>query len=199
VERRKGMIVAKRRMLRDRGADLIKELKRTTLTFEKLGRKYGVSRQAMHSFCKRRGIKRSVKRHQVEKCRLCQKLIRISKKPHSEFFSIHTLIKITGESKAKTLEHLRMLKSKGSVSQRFGRLRSKRAEKAYAIYLTEKLCVRKIGQKVGLKNLYAIIKQHREWGYDAPPSRYVYNSRERSRIWNKIKHGDPEKILKNSA
>ncbi len=168
--------------------NLVKDLERTTLSLEKLGERYGVSRQAIHSFYTRRGIKRPVKpkRHQIEECRLCQKLIQISKKPHSEFISIQTIIKITGESRAKNLRHLRMLRNRGLVSQRFGRLRSMRVENAYAIYLTKRLPIRTIGQKVGLINFYAVIKQHRQWGYDVPPSLYVYDGRERSRILSGI-------------
>jgi hypothetical protein len=183
------MIMKRSGILRGKEKDLLKDLKKAALSLEKLGRKYGVSRQAIHSFYKRRGIERPVKPrgHQTEKCRLCQKLIQISKKPRSEFISIHTIVKITGESRAKNFQHLRMLKTRGLVSQRFGRLRSKRAENAYAIYFTERLSIRTIGQKVGLNNFYAIIKQHRESGYYVPPSRYVYDGRERRRILSEIK------------
>ncbi len=178
------MIMRRLRILRGKEKDLIKDLKKAALSLEKLGKKYGVSRQAIHSFYTRRGIKRPMKPkgHRTEECRLCQKLIQISKKPHSEFISIQTIIKITGESRAKTLHHLRMLRNRGLVSQRFGRLRSKRVENAYAIYLTKRIPIRTIGEKVGLNNFYSIIKQHREWGYNVPPSRYVYDGRERSRI-----------------
>ena len=177
------------RILRGKEKDLVKDLKKAALSLKKLGKKYGVSRQAIHSFYKRRGIKRPVKAkgHQTEECPLCQKLIQISKKPHSEFTSIHTIIKITGESRARSLRHLRILRNRGLVSQRFGRLRSKRVENAYAIYLAKRLPIRTIGQKAGLNNFYSVIKQHREWGYDVPPSLYVYDGQERSRVWSEIK------------
>jgi hypothetical protein len=169
--------------------DLVKDLKKTVLSLKELGGKYGVSRQVVHNFSKRHGIKRPVKSkgHQTQECRLCQRLIQISKKPHSEFISILTIMRITGESRAKNLQHLRMLKARGLVSQRLGRLRSKRVEKAYAIYLTKRLPISTIGQKVGLTNLYAVIKHHRKWGYDVPPSRYVYDTGERSRVWTEVK------------
>ena len=37
---------------------LIKDLKESTLSFAELGKRYGVSRQAIFEFAKRRGIKR---------------------------------------------------------------------------------------------------------------------------------------------
>jgi predicted transcriptional regulator len=81
---------------------------------------------------------------------LCQKLIQISKKPDSEFTSISTIAKETGKLKKRYVYHLRILRSKGLVSQRFGRIRSNRIEKAYAIYFTKQLPISRIGQKVGI-------------------------------------------------
>jgi len=114
-------------ILRGKEDNLVKDLKKTTLSSKKLGEKYGVSRQAIHAFSKRQGIKRPKRPrgHQIEECRLCQKLTQISKKPHSEFISIHTIAKETGGSRAKCLYHLRTLRDRGLVSQRFGRLHSK--------------------------------------------------------------------------
>ena len=75
--------------------NLVEDLKETTLSFKKLGKKYGVSRQAIHNFSRRQGIKRPLrpKGHQTEGCRLCQKLIQIGKKPYSEFISLDTIQK----------------------------------------------------------------------------------------------------------
>ena len=175
-------------ILQGKEDDLLRDLKRTNLPFEKLGERYGVSRQAIHLFCKKRGIKRSLKPrgHQTEGCRFCQQLIQISKKPHSEFISCHTIRKEMGGSRGKYFYHLRTLRNRGLVSQRFGRLRSKRIEKAYAIYFTKRLPIRTIGRKVGYKSFYSIIQRHRGLGYDVPPSLYVYDGRERSRIKSKI-------------
>jgi hypothetical protein len=168
--------------------NLVKDLKETTLSSKKLGKKYGVSGQAVYGFSKRQGIKRPLKSkgHQIKECRLCQKLIQISKKPHSEFISIHTIVKEIGESKGKYLYHLRMLRDVGLVSQRFGRLRSMRAEKAYAMYFTKQLPILTIGRKVGLKNFPAVIGRHRKLGWNVPPSLYLYDRRERSRIQSEI-------------
>ena len=175
-------------ILQGKEDDLLRDLKRTTLPFEKLGRKYGASRQAIHAFSKRQGIKRPLKSkgHRTEGCRFCQQLIQISKKPHSEFISIHTIREKTGGSRAKYFNHLRMLRDRGLVSQRFGKFRSKRLEKAYAIYFTKRLRIHTIGRKVGLKNFHSIIRQHRGLGYNVPPSLYVYDGREKSRIQSEI-------------
>jgi len=182
------MIIARWRMLQGKEDNLVRDLKETTLSFKKLGERYGVSRQAVHCFFKRQGIKRPVKPkgHQNEECRLCQKLIQISKKPHSEFISIHTIEKETGVSRAKYRYHLRMLRDKRFVDEKFGRLQSKRAEKAYAIYFTKRLPIRTIGRKVGINNFQSVIRKHRELGWNVPRSLYVYDGKERSRIQSKI-------------
>jgi len=131
------MLMRRWGILQDKKDNLVKDLKETAVSSEKLGKKYGVSRQAVYGFCKRQGIRRPLtpKGHQTEKCLLCQRLIQISKKPRSGFISIHTIAKETGESVAKCLYHLQILRGKGLVSRGFGRLHSKRLEKAYAIYL----------------------------------------------------------------
>jgi hypothetical protein len=182
------MIMRRWGILRGKKDDLLRDLKKTTLSFKKLGKKYGVSWQAVRAFSKRQGIKRPVKPkgHQIEECRLCKKLIQISRKPHSEFISIYTIAKETGESRGKYLYHLRMLRDKELVSQRFGRLRSMRAEKAYVMYFTKQLPTLTIGRKVGLKNFPAVIGRHRKLGWNVPPSLYVYDERERSRIQREI-------------
>ena len=178
-------------ILRGKEDNLVKDLKETVLSFKKLGKKYGVSRQAVCVFCERREIKRPKRPqgHQPEECRLCQKLIQISNKPHSEFVSIHTIVKKMGRSMERCRYHLRMLRNKGLVGEKFGRLISKRAEKAYAIYFTKRLPIRTIGSKVGLKNFCSVIKRHREVGYDVPPPLYVHNRHERSRIQSEIQRG----------
>ena len=182
------MIIARWRMLQGKEDNLVRDLEETTLSFKRLGERYGVSRQAVHDFFKRQGIKRPVrpKGHQTEECRLCRKLIQISKKPHSDFISIHTIGKETGVSRAKYRYHLRILRDKGLVDEKFGRLRSKRAEKAYAIYFTKRLPIRTIGRKVGINNFQSVIREHRELGWNVPPPLYVYDGRERSRILRKI-------------
>ena len=170
--------------LRGKEDNLVNDLKDTTLSFEKLGEKYGVSKQAIHAFSKKQKIKRKPKRHQTRGCRLCQKLIHISKKPLNEFISIHTIVKRTGRSRAECRYHVRRLREQGLVSQRFGRFRSETVEKAYAIYFTEKLSIRAIGRRVGLRNFLSIIRRHRELGWNVPPS--LYDKWVRSRIQSEM-------------
>jgi DNA-binding transcriptional ArsR family regulator len=180
--------MARGRILRDKEDDLLKDLKESTLSYKKLGKQYGVSGQAIHAFYKRHRIKRPKRRkgHKILECRLCQKLIQINKKPHSEFISIQTIVKQTGEPVTKYSHHLRILRDKGLVDEKFGRLRSKRAEKAYQIYFTERLPICRIGWKVGIKNFYSLIRKHRELGWNVPASLYVYGVRKRSRIQSEI-------------
>jgi len=180
--------MGRRGILQDKKDYLIKELKESTVSCKKLGEKYGVSRQAVYGFCKRHGIKRPKrpKGHQVGECRLCQKLVQISKKPHSEFISIHTIAKEARELKEKCYHHLRMLKDKRLVNERFGRLKSKRAEKAYAIYFKKRLPIRTIGWKVGIKNFQSLIQKHRKLGWNIPPSLYDYNAEEKRKNLSKL-------------
>jgi hypothetical protein len=88
----------------------------------------------------------------------------------------------TGEEYPKYLYHVRRLRDKGLISQRFGRFRSKRAEKAYAIYFKKRLPIRTIGWKVGLKNSSADIVRHRALGWDVPPSLYEGRGRAGLRV-----------------
>jgi biotin operon repressor len=182
------MIMARRGILWSKEDNLIKDLKETTISFKKLGKKYGVSRQAIYAFSKKQEIKRPKRPrgHQTEGCRLCQKLIQISEKPHSEFISIHTILKEIGGSRVKYLFHLRTLRDKGFVNPKFGRLHSERLEKAYAIYFKKRLPIRMIGREVGLKNFHSIIRKHRKLGWSVPPALYVYDGKERSRIVSEI-------------
>jgi hypothetical protein len=183
------MLMRRWAILRGKEHNLVKDLKETTLSFKNLGRRYGVSKQAVYGFFKRQGIKRPLKLrgHQIEECRLCQTMIQFSKKPHREFISSKTIRKKTGvKSKGKYLYHLRILRDRGLVDEKFGRLHSKRAEKAYAIYFTKRLPIRTIGRKVGYKNFQSVIRKHRELGWNVPPSLYVYDGREKSRIQSEI-------------
>ena len=171
-------------ILRGKEDNLIRDLRETALSCKKLGERYGVSRQAVYAFSKRQGIVRPLKPkgHQTKGCRLCRKLIQISKKRHSEYISIHTIAKEMGGTWAEYLPHLRTLKSKGLVNPKFGRLRSERVEEAYAIYFTKRLPIDTIGRKVGIKNFQSVIRKHRKLGWNVPPALYVYDRRERSKI-----------------
>ena len=69
---------------------LIKDLEETTIPLLRLGKKYGVSRQAVSQFMHQRMIKRP-KREHTRNCSICKKLLRITKKPHSDFISSQTI------------------------------------------------------------------------------------------------------------
>jgi len=165
---------------------LTKDLEETTIPFWRLGEKYGVSRQAILAFCNRSGIKRP-KREHTEKCPICQSLIRIAKKPHSDFISSHTIKKQLGLEKVNILYHMGILRKKGLISQKFGRLHSKKAELAYQIYFKKRLPVRTIGRQVGLKNLHSIIKRHKASGWDVPDPLFKYDGKERRKRFKGIR------------
>jgi len=159
---------------------LIKDLEKTTIPFLQLAKKYGVSKQAISRFLHRKGIKRP-KREHTEKCSICQRLIGIAKKPHSDFISSQTIKKQLRIGKVKWIYHIGILRRKGLVSQKFGRLRSRKAEQAYQIYFKKRLPVRTIGRQAGLKNFYSIIRQHKGLGWDVPAPLFTYDSNDRSK------------------
>jgi len=165
---------------------LIKDLEETTITFWMLGKKYGVSRQAIFNFCHRKGIKRP-KREHVENCSICRSLIRIAKKPRSEFLSSHTLKEKLGLETHVYYFHIGILRKRGLISQRFGRLHSKRAERAYQIYFKKRLPVRTIGWQVGVKNFYSDIKRRKVLGWDVPDPLFTYDGNERRKRLKGIK------------
>jgi len=146
---------------------LIKDLEGTTIPFWRLGKKYGVSKQAVAQFMQRKGINRP-KRDHTENCSICRGLLRIAKKPHGDFISSRTIKKVLGIGRGKWLYHLDILRKKGLISQKFGRLQSKKVERAYQIYFTRRLPVSVIGKQVGLKNFHSTLQRHRTSGWDVP-------------------------------
>jgi hypothetical protein len=156
---------------------LIKDLKKTTIPLWRLGKKYGVSKQAIFQFMRRKEIKRPNKDHTKE-CSICKALIRMAKKPHSDFISSHT---IREQLKVGSIisHHIGILRKEGLISQKFGRLRSKRAELAYQIYFKKRLPVSTIGRQVGLKNFHSVIEKHRVLGWDVPAPLFEYDGNDR--------------------
>ena len=167
--------------LRSVKQQLIKDLKESTLSFAKLGKRYGVSRQAISEFGQRSGIKRSErpKREHTKNCSICQSIIRIAKKPHSDFISSPTIKRQLKIGSKKWWYHIRILKMKGIVSAKFGRLQSQRAELAYKLYFEKRLPISTIGRQAGLKNFSAAIKVHRALGWDVPSPLFTYDSNDR--------------------
>jgi len=154
---------------------LIKDLKESTLSFADLGKRYGVSKQAVCEFAQRRGLKRPTIEH-TQNCPTCQSIMRIAKKPHSDFISSRTIKKQLGLVKSKWLYHLRILREKGLITPKFGRLYSKKMESAFHLYFTKRLSVMAIGKQVGLKNFHSAIKQYKAHGWDVPASLFKYDS-----------------------
>jgi len=108
---------------------LIRDLRETTMSFGRLAKKYGVSRQAIFLFCSTKGITRSttnkkqMPKHWEEKCWICQNLIKISKKSDGNLTYYETL---KGQLEFQGIDlwpHLTILRKKGLVSRKFGRLR----------------------------------------------------------------------------
>lgn len=166
--------------------ELIEDLEETTISFRKLGKKYGVSRQAIFSFCQRRRIKRPKREHTPERCSICQDLIKIADKPYSDFISYQTIKEKLRIGTRELSDHIGTLRKKGTISRRFGRLRSKRVEMAYQIYFKERLSVRAIGLRVGLKNFRSVIGKNRILGWDVPAPLFTYDSNDRRMIRSKL-------------
>ncbi|MGD0919936.1 MAG: hypothetical protein ABSB22_26150 [Thermodesulfobacteriota bacterium] len=165
---------------------LTKDLEQTTTPIVRLGKKYGVSKQAIFAFIHRKGIKRPNREH-TEKCSICQGLIRIAQKPQSEFISSHTIKKQLGLEKGNFLYHIGILRKKGLISQKFGRLYSIKLERAYQIYFKKRLPVSTIGRQVGVKNLHSILKRHKALGWDVPDPLFTYDGNERRKRLKRIR------------
>lgn len=151
---------------------LIKDAKETTLSLSQLAEKYGVSKQGISRFIHRKGIKRPKlpEKEHVETCSICQSLLRIANKRHSDFISSRTIKKQLGLRSGEWIYHIRILRKKGLISQRFGRLHSRKVELAYQIYFEKGLPIERIGKQVGLRNLHSVIRTHRALGWDVPDS-----------------------------
>jgi biotin operon repressor len=170
-------------------SQLIKDLEKTTIAFLRLGEKYGVSRQAIFAFGRKRGIKRP-KREHIKECPICQGLIRIAKKPHSDFISSQTIKKELGVGNTDIGYHVRILRKKGLIAQKFGRLRSIKSEWAYQIYFEKRLPVGSIGKQVGLKNFNSIIRKHKASGWDVPDPLFKYDRNERGIRLKMLRKGE---------
>jgi len=173
--------------LREVEDHLIKDLTRTTVPSQQLARKYGVSRQAIFDFIHRKGITRPKKpkkqepEHTEKNCSICQSLLRIARKPHSDFICYQTLSEQLGLQGKELSPHLGLLRGKKLVSQNFGKLLSKRAELAYQIYFRKRLPLATIGRHVGFKNFCSVMQRHRALGWDVPAPLFKYHGNKRSR------------------
>ncbi len=113
---------------------LTKDLRETTLSFQRLGERYGVSKQAISLFCHTKGIVRvtSSKQqkpvHLEEKCWICQRLIRISKKSNRDLIYYETLKEHLEFKGVELQSHLTFLRMKGLVPRKFGRQHFKKTQ-----------------------------------------------------------------------
>ena len=171
--------------LREVEDQLIKDLRETTLSFGRLAKKYGVTKQAISNFTHKKGITRPKKpgkpEHAEKKCSICQGLLRIATKPHSDFICYQTISEQLGLQRREVSFHLKHLRSKKLISQNFGRLLSKRIELGYRIYLRKRLPVRTIGRQVGIRNFHSVIQRHKALGWDVPAPLFEYDGNERRR------------------
>ncbi len=164
---------------------LIKDLKKTTVPSQQLARKYGVSRQAIFDFIHRKGIRRPKRpkkqkpKHTEKNCSICRKLLRIARKPHSDFICYQTLSEQLGLQGKELSPHLSLLRGKKLVSRNFGKLLSKRAELAYQIYFKRRLPLATIGEQVGFRNFSSVIQKHKASGWDVPAPLFRYHGDQR--------------------
>ena len=169
--------------LREVEDQLIKELEETTVPSQQLAKRYGVTKQAIFHFIHRKGITRPKKPkrqgHTEEKCSICQGPLRIAVKPHSDFICYQTLSEQLGLQEKELSSHLNHLRSKKLVSQKFGKLLSKRAELAYQIYFKRRLPLATIGRLAGFRNFSSVIQKHRASGWDVPAPLFKYHGNKR--------------------
>lgn len=148
---------------------LIKDLMESSITLQDLGEKYGVTRQAVSLFALKHGIKRPQREH-TEKCSICQRLRMIAKKPQSEFISWQTIRKQLELETVEISYHICILRKKGLVSRKFGRMRSKSVELAFQIHFKKKIPITTIGRQVGIKNFFSIMKKYKDAGWNVSNS-----------------------------
>ena len=163
--------------------NLARDVEETAISFLQLAKKYGVSRQAIFNFRRRKEIKRP-KREHTENCSICQGLLRIARQEHSDFISSPTIKKQLKVKSGRFRYHINILRRKGLISKRFGKLRSTRLERAYRIYFKKRLPVRTIGWEVGINNFGSILQQHKALGWDVPDPLFIYDRNER---WIRLK------------
>jgi hypothetical protein len=176
--------------LKDRKLALILDLRNSGLNFNQLAKKYGVTRQGMHFFY---GVhkeevgerhfpprKPTVRGHEVERCKYCKKIIKLSRKKWSYLtWSLGMIGREVGLSNSDLYYHLSRLRKAEMIPYHFGRLLSDRGAQAYRIYLSEAIPVSKIGEMVGLKNFGSIIAMHRYRGFVVPDGLFKWDTETR--------------------
>ena len=115
------------RPLKEAEKRLINDLMESTVPLAELGKKYGVTRQAISFFAIRRGIKRPRREH-TETCSTCQLLLRMSSGLCGNFTTSQTISKQLKLGIGKLSYHLHFLKEKGLASQDSGKIRFGKSE-----------------------------------------------------------------------
>jgi DNA-binding transcriptional ArsR family regulator len=171
---------------------VIRYLSQTTLSFEEIGRIFGVSRQAVNQFTERYRIKRPptpyvlrVAGHKVGTCDLCGKIIEVSRKVRSEFLTRKRVMRLVGlkpnigGDRVRFGDHLRKLKKGGLVEKRFATIQKEKYSKAFRFYLETPISMSRIGRMTGIANFQSIRDRYRRKGFDLPPSKFVFEGENR--------------------
>jgi hypothetical protein len=185
--------------LHNNRAELIADLRDSGLSFKKLGKKYGVTRQGVHCFYVRNKEeigerfkpkpipKPAPPPHSVTRCKICQRIREISREKWS--YLTWSLGMIMGEVKLLKVKelgfHISALKRARRIPLNLGRVQSDKIAQAYRIYLTKAIPIYKIGFRVGLKNLTAIIIGHQKAGLKVPGPLFKWDAEARRKARRK--------------
>jgi hypothetical protein len=172
--------------------EVIRYLSQTTLSFEEIGRIFGVSRQAVNQFTERYRIKRPptpcilrVTGHKVGTCDLCGKIMEVSRKVRSEFLARKRVMRLVGLNpniggdRVRFGDHLCKLKKGGFVEKRFATIQKEKYSKAFWLYLEKPIPMARIGKMTRIANFQSIRDRYRRKGFDLPPSKFVFEGENR--------------------
>jgi hypothetical protein len=193
--------------LKDRKLALILDLRNSGLNFNQLAKKYGVSRQGVHFFYEAHkeevGERRSPPKkppapcHQVDRCKVCRKIIRLSREKWSYLtWSLGMIGREVELSGRDVSYHLSRLRETEMIPDHFGRLLSDRAAQAYQVYLSQAFPITKIGEMFGFKNFGSIIAMHRDKGYFVPDGLFKYDTETRRKTAMAVHR---EKMMRKTA
>jgi hypothetical protein len=185
----------RRGKLKDKRVELISDLRHSGLSFKKLAKIYGVTRQAIHSYFSwhkdeigerykpKRKSKPAPPPHRLTRCKVCEQIIKLGREKWSHLiWSFGMIMKEVGLSDNKEFRlHLSALKKARRIPEKFGYLLSDRTAQAYRIYLAQALPVTKIGEMFGLVNFPSLVIQHRKLGLKIPEPLFKWNTESRRR------------------
>jgi hypothetical protein len=173
-------------------AELVLDLQHSGLSFKRLGKKYGVTRQGIHCFYVRNKEeigerykpkpqpKPAPPTHGVTQCDICQRITEIGQEQWSYLtWSLGMVGKNVGLSGDDLSSHLTTLRKAGVIHPKFGRVLSDRVAQAYRVYLSQAIPIRRIGEMFGLKNFRSVIATHRIRGFVVPSGLFKWDSETR--------------------